>query len=235
MTEVVRDEDSMIELKHINRKLSGLRTNLQSVEQALSNIQARVDKAMAEPNIWERIRQQYGRPFEQLDCGPKHGWSMRGGEPELRFPREGEWFLTVDGCLEPYRCIVSLWRFERLILVPVEPDVYGQIREKYGKPFEELQGPFRSDFGGWFVPLMSTGKPVFECAAPGLGMKECLTESGTVGCGYFNKPRLILRPAKRIVYIEDPNGDYRQEGGLMILSGVRPRSLVTHYRREEQG
>ena len=66
-------------------------------------------------------------------------------------------------------------------------------------------------------------------------MKECLTESGTVGCGYFNKPRLILRPAKRIVYIEDPNGDYRQEGGLMILSGVRPRSLVTHYRREEQG
>jgi len=121
----------------------------------------------------------------------------------------------------------------KLDAMPLLPDVYEQIRERYSKPFEELRGPFRSYFGGWFIPLMEDGKPVFQCAAPDFGMKEYLTESGKVGCGYFNEPRLILRPAKRIAWIEDPNGTHIETatGGMALSNVVAPRHCI-RYRRE---
>jgi len=110
------------------------------------------------------------------------------------------------------------------------PDVYKEIEEWYGKPFSELQGPFKSDFGGWYVPMMADGLPVFKCASPGFGMQEYLTTGGTVACGYSSRRYIILRPAKKIVFVEDPKGRFREllDGG-MLDDGADDG---TRYRRE---
>ena len=63
-------------------------------------------------------------------------------------------------------------RVDEALAAEKEPDVCGQIEAWYGKPFSELQGPFKSDFGGWFVPMMADGLPVFNCASPGFEMQE---------------------------------------------------------------
>jgi len=89
----------MSELKHINRNLSGLRTNLQSVERALENIQARVDRALAAgkgPDLYEQIRERYGQPFADLHPPDGYFFLMDGQVPVFRRADPGEWWLGVD-------------------------------------------------------------------------------------------------------------------------------------------
>ena len=210
----------MSELKELAKRIAEVESQMAKERNALREIRSRVDKAMAEPDIWERIRQEYGRPFEQLDCGPRHGWSMKDGEPELRIPQMGESYLSVVS-LKPGKCIVSIPHSSRLILTPVEPDVYEQIREKYGKPFEELSAPVG------FVLL-----PILRKATPG---EWWLGERGSAFIGPTASVRLIIRPARRITYVEDPDGGFVQSCESMCPSVVAIDAGKTRYRRVEEG
>ena len=210
----------MSELKELTKRIAEVESHMAKQRNALREIRSRVDKAMAEPDIWERIRQEYGRPFEQLDCGPRHGWSMKDGEPELRIPQMGESYLSVVS-LKPGKCIVSIPHSSRLILTPVEPDVYEQIREKYGKPFEELSAPVG------FVLL-----PILRKATPG---EWWLGERGSAFIGPTASVRLIIRPARRITYVEDPDGGFVQSCESMCPSVVAIDAGKTRYRRVEEG
>ena len=148
----------MSELKHINRKLSGLHTNLQSVERALENIQARVDRALAAekgPDVYEQIENLYGVPFAHLT------------------PPNGHFFLTAG--------------------------------------LEKQEPVFR---------LADSSEP-YMCM-------DC-----SIGMGPSRNPRLILRPAKKIVFVEDPEGEFSEHGCGVWKRYSGERSTATRYRREE--
>ena len=210
----------MNELQAIAKQIAQVESRMAKDRNALRELRSRVDKAMAEPDIWERIRQEYGRPFEQLDCGPRHGWSMKDGEPELRIPQMGEWYLSAVS-RKPGKCIAPMTHSPRLILTPVEPDVYEQIREKYGKPFEELSAPVG------FVLL-----PILRKATPG---EWWLGERGSAFIGPTASVRLIIRRAREITYVEDPDGGFVQSCESMCPSVVAIDAGKTRYRRVEEG
>ena len=108
--------------------------------------------------------------------------------------------------------------------MPVEPDVYEQIRERYGAPFSDLKAP-----DGHFF-LMDGELPVYRKADTnewwlGLVDRACVSPSPSL--------HLILRPAKRIVFVEDPGGEFSEHGCGVWKRYSGGRSTATRYRREE--
>jgi len=111
---------------------------------------------------------------------------------------------------------------------PDEPDVYEQIEERYETPFSELTAP-----AGYFFVFMAgleEQPPVFRRANSG---ERYMCIDGTLGIGKNMQPRLILRPAKRVVFVEDPKGKF-----VRVLNGEMQIAFpdcdhLTRYRREE--
>ena len=222
----------MTALQEIAKQIAALESQMAELQNALREIRPREVRVMAEPDIWERIRQVYLTPFEKLDCGPEYGWSMKDGEPELRVPQKGECYLMTRH-LEPSRCLAPARHDSRLILIPIEPkpDVYEQIRQHYGKPFSDIDCAYRCGDDEYF-PLMEGAHPVFRWSAvqePYLGGKN-------VYVGPFDFPRLILRPAKVIgPFTEDPEGRFvEMMNGEMYIHSPDCGAHLTRYRREEQ-
>ena len=112
----------------------------------------------------------------------------------------------------------------KLDALPVEPDVYEQIRERYGKPFSELLAP-----DGYFfltAGLKEFG-PVFRRADDG---ELYLCIDGSLGIGSNMQHRLILRPAKQIVFVEDPLGAWMRTEIGCIMNFKSCYQGVTRYR-----
>ena len=130
----------MTALQETAKQIAQLESDMAKQRNALREIRSRVDRAMAEPDIRERIRRvYYGKSFEQLDCSPRHGWSMKDGEPELRIPQMGEWYLSAVS-RKPGKCIAPMTHSPRLILTPVEPERIVYVKDSEGWFAETLTG-----------------------------------------------------------------------------------------------
>ena len=110
----------------------------------------------------------------------------------------------------------------KLDALPVKPDLHEQIKDRYCRPFADLHPP-----DGCFF-LMDGQFPVFRRADRGELWLASMDDTALVGptTGQF----LILRPAKKIVFVEDPKGRFREllDGG-MLDDGADDG---TRYRRE---
>ena len=114
-------------------------------------------------------------------------------------------------------------RVDQALAAEKEPDVYEQIRERYGAPFSDLKAP-----DGHFF-LMDGELPVYRKADTnewwlGLVDRACVSPSPSL--------HLILRPAKRIVFVEDPGGEFSEHGCGVWKRYSGGRSTATRYRRE---
>jgi len=110
----------------------------------------------------------------------------------------------------------------KLDALPVKPDLHEQIKDRYCRPFADLHPP-----DGYFF-LMDGQVPVFRRADPGewwLGSMDD-TAFAVPTTGQF----LILRPAKRIVFVEDPEGAFWEGAAGSMIMGTCPGA--TRYRRE---
>ena len=114
------------------------------------------------------------------------------------------------------------FRVDKALAAEKEPDVYEQIRERYGVPFSELQAP-----AGHF--FLDEQRPVFRIAGQDERWLGC---TGYAHAGASADPVLILRPAKRIVFVEDPEGAYVESGVALVLRHGSIHKTETRYRRE---
>ena len=118
-------------------------------------------------------------------------------------------------------------RVDKALAAEKEPDVYEQIRDRYGKPFSELQAP-----DGYFFLFMA-GLKEQELVFRGSERGEWWMGVNGQACNWTpetGKSFLILRPAKRIVFVEDPNGDFWEGAAGSMIMGTCPGA--TRYRRE---
>ena len=110
------------------------------------------------------------------------------------------------------------------------PDVYEQVKDRYCRPFADLHPP-----DGHFF-LMDGQFPVFRRAKRGemwFG-NMCVSEVAIEGPSHGDW--LILRPAKRVVFVEDPEGNFTTlDRGPVVnydkaMDHDRP---MIRYRRED--
>jgi len=117
-------------------------------------------------------------------------------------------------------------RVDKALAAEKEPNVYEQIRERHGKPFSELQAP-----AGYFFLMagLEEQPPVFRIAGQEERWLGC---TGYARAGPSIDPVLILRRAKKIVFVEDPGGTYVESGVALVLGHGSIHKTETRYRRE---
>jgi len=123
-------------------------------------------------------------------------------------------------------------RVDKALAAEKEPDLYEQIKERHGQPFADLHPP-----DGYFF-LMDGQVPVFRRADPGewwLGVDDTAF-TGPHAAGLF----LILRPVKRVVFVEDPEGNFTtlDHGPIVNYGKAMDHDMYTarpmiRYRRED--
>ena len=116
----------------------------------------------------------------------------------------------------------------KLDALPVSPDVYEQIHETYGRHFAEINIAYQ-EHGVVYYPVRKNGVPTFR---PVVKDEPYVTPNYAIGYGSTPFPRLILRPAKRIVFVEDPEGAYVESGVALVLRHGSIHKTETRYRRE---
>ena len=117
----------------------------------------------------------------------------------------------------------------KLDALPVSPDVYEQIHETYGRHFAEINIAYQ-EHGVVYYPVRKNGVPTFR---PVVDNEPYVTPGYAITYGPTTLPHLILRPAKRIVFVEDPEGRYfKTISGEVMIFGVDCDDSVTRYRRE---
>jgi len=146
---------------------------------------------------------------------------------ELRELQENVVKLFMDlnrtrNSLENIQCRVA-----KALAGEKEPDLYEQIRQHYGKPFSELQAPDGHFF--LFMAGLEEQPPVFRIAGQEERWLGC---TGYARAGPSIDPVLILRRAKKIVFVEDPGGTYVESGVALVLGHGSIHKTETRYRRE---
>ena len=112
-------------------------------------------------------------------------------------------------------------------LAAEKPDVYAEIENLYGVPFAHLTPPN----GHFFLTAgLEKQEPVFRLAD---SSEPYMCMDCSIGMGPSRNPRLILRPAKKIVFVEDPEGEFSEHGCGVWKRYSGGRSTATRYRREE--
>jgi len=116
----------------------------------------------------------------------------------------------------------------KLDALPVSPDVYEQIHETYGRHFAEINIAYQ-EHGVVYYPVRKNGVPTFR---PVVDNEPYVTPGYAITYGPTTLPYLILRPAKRIAWIEDPNGTHIETatGGMALPNMVAQRHCI-RYRR----
>lgn len=199
------------------------------LEDAIGRVDKALDKERAEPVDYGGLIDwinPYSNSPGRMAAPPGHQFAKSRYGRLLRRPDIGETFLSEDG-----RAVKATiyGNPARLILIPdaeKEPDIWARIERIYFHPFTQL------DPGPEHLFEMDGVRPVLRPPLKGewyfCGLRraeQAITDD--------NPPRLILRPAKRIVFVEDPKGKwFRTKYGYMnmICDGNEP---ALRFRREE--
>lgn len=160
---------------------------------------------------------------------PPEGWEL----VEHRRPQHGERIIAYDGSAQfaSHGARTCRWIIRKKAEPPPAKTIADEIREVYGKPFEELKPPEGYAFigpteGGFRKPL---GTEKFMSR-----LSMDVTEGVLYLCRGLNPKRLILRNLKRIVFEESEHGSFVELiDGRMNIRNLR-ESEVPRYRRLEE-